>query len=127
MATARGLPPLVVTLRLQPPPEATAGVGGVYPLGVAPFAGHVTRAEIMPNQTITGVATNNKKIAIQNRGPTGAGTTEMAAITFGAGTNAPQADNTPLTLSGTPANLDFAAGDIIALVTTVFGPGMGLP
>jgi hypothetical protein len=119
--------PLVVTLRLQTPPEATAGTGGVYPLGVAPFAGHITRAEIMPAAVVTGVATNYKKAAIQNRGANGSGTTEMASLAFTAGTNAPQADNTPLALNGTPANLDFAAGDVIALVTTVNGTGMVLP
>jgi hypothetical protein len=51
----------------------------------------------------------------------------MASLALSAGNNAAQADDTALALSGTPANLDFAAGDVLAVVSTATGTGMTLP
>lgn len=127
MATTTGQAPLVQTFRRGLPAEGTAGTGGVYVLGVAPFAGHLTRASYLPDVAVTGPATNYKTLQVQNRGATGVGTTIMANLFLTTGQNAPQADETVIPLSGVPANLDFVQGDVIALVSTVTGTGMTLP
>jgi hypothetical protein len=109
------------------PAEGTAGTGGVYPVAKAPFAGHVGAVSVVPDALITGVASNYKTIALQNRGQAGSGTTVMASRACSSGNNAPQADETALALSGTATDYDFAEGDILAIVTTVTGTGMTLP
>jgi hypothetical protein len=117
----------VVTKSIRTPAEATANVGGVYSICRAPFTGALTRAVYYPDTVVTGVATNNKKIAIENRGPAGSGSVEAAALTFASGVNGPANDDNALTLSVTLTNRDFAEGDIIAARTVVNGTGLVLP
>ena len=101
-------------------------MGGIYSVCVAPFTGRLTRAVYFPDSLVTGVATNNKKLAVEDRGPGGAASVEMGAVTFAAGQNGPANDDTALTIPGTTAP-DFLAGDIIAVRTVVNGTGMVLP
>lgn len=128
MGAATGQVASVQTLRARLPAEGTAGTGGTYAVGRTPAAaGAVSAIRYIPDTAVTGAATNNKKLAVQNRGADGTGTTEIGSITFASGTNAPQLDDTTVPLSGTAANLDVAAGVMIAVVTTVNGTGIVLP
>lgn len=93
----------------------------------ATFAGTVTKAVFVADADITGAATNNRKISVVNGGASGAGTTEVAAISFGASTNAVAGEATDLTLSGTAANLDVVPGDQIIWKSAKVGTGIADP
>lgn len=93
----------------------------------APFALTLTAASYVPDTAITGAATNNRKVAVVNKGAAGAGTTEMASLTFDDGVDGVAFDEKALTLSGTAANLNAAAGDIIAWASTAPGSGLADP
>lgn len=116
--------PLTRTLTTTIPAQGTAGTTGDQVLGAAPFAGTVTAASLTPEAAITGANTNNRKFAIVNKGANGAGSREVAAITFASGTDAAAFDEAALRLTATEANLAVAAGDILAVVETVNGTGM---
>lgn len=107
--------------------EATAGTGQEDQVCRAPWAGTLTAASWIPEANVTGVASNNKTLNIRNRGQDGTGTTIMASLALGVGTNCVAFDEKALTLSGTAANLNCAEGDIISYSTTVTGTGMTLP
>lgn len=107
--------------------EATAGTGQEDQICRAPWAGTLTAASWIPEANVTGVASNNKTLNIRNRGQDGTGTTIMASLALGSGTNCVAFDEKALTLSGTGANLNCAEGDIISYSTTVGGTGMTLP
>lgn len=109
-------------LRQQIVRQATAGTDQSTIMGRAPFAGVLSQAELLPATALTGDPTNNRVFTVFNRGQAGAGTTSMAALT----TTANQSDNVAfnLTLSGTPANLVVAQGDILELVETHGGTGV---
>lgn len=108
-------------------PALGTDVEGTYPIWKATFDGSLESAEYIAVAAITGVATNNRKLALVNKGQAGAGTTEMAEKTFANGVNAVAFDNTALTNSATPANLDFVEGDVIALASTAPGTGLADP
>lgn len=115
------------TLRVRTPAEGTAGTGGEYAVGTVDVTGAVVGARYTPDATVTGVASNNKALAVVNKGTSGSGTQSTAAVTFGAGTNAPAYDLTALTLDPTVANRDVVAGSVLSLRSTVNGTGMTLP
>jgi hypothetical protein len=127
MTTSSGMAPLLQTYEAALAAEATAGTGQEAQLCVAPWPGTLAEAYYTPEGAITGVATNNKAITVRNRGAAGAGATVMATLTFGAGTSGVAFDESALTLSGTPANVAFAQGDVITAQSTVNGTGMTLP
>lgn len=110
------------------PPVATAGNDADTPVFVAPFACTVTSVTYTPSATITGAATNNRTLNLRNKGLTGVGTTVVASLNFASGVNADAFDEKAITLSGTPANLVLAAGDVLALqslpiLTGITDPG----
>ena len=93
----------------------------------APFAGTVAAVTYVPSTTITGANTNTRKLELINKGQSGAGTTVMASIQFDSGVNATAFDEKGLTLSGTADNLKFAAGDVLAWVSTHLASGIADP
>lgn len=110
------------------PPVATAGNDADTPVFVAPFACTVTSVTYTPSALITGAATNNRTLQLRNKGQAGAGTTVVASLNFANGTNATAFDETAIPLSGTPANLVLATGDVLALqslhiLTGITDPG----
>jgi len=127
MTTSSGMAPLLQTYEAALAAEATAGTGQEAQICVAPWAGTLVEAYYAPEAAVTGVVTNNKAVTVRNRGANGAGNTTMATLTFGAGTNGTAFDESALTLSGTPANVAFAPGDVITAQSTVNGTGMTLP
>lgn len=98
---------------------AAADSSGAYV--IAPFAGVVTAAEIIAAAAITGADTDSRTMQLHNRGQSGAGTTLVASKAFTSGVNAAADDATSLTLSGTPANLDVAAGDVLEFTSLHVG------
>jgi hypothetical protein len=126
MTTSSGMAPLLQTYEAALAAEATAGTGQEQQICVAPWPGTLAEAYYCPEAAVTGVVTNNKVVAVRNRGQAGAGATTMATLTFGAGTNGAAFDESPMTISASPNNA-FAQGDVISAQTTVNGTGMTLP
>lgn len=87
----------------------------------APDAGKITAASYTPEANITGDNTESRTITLVNKGQDGNGTTVMATLAFTTGVNATDFNETAMTLHATAANLVFAAGDIIAAVSTHVG------
>lgn len=118
--------PLVQQMRVQVDAVAT-GNDSVSLFGEAPFAGTVTRVAYAPAGTITGANTNSRTAQATNRGQTGSGTTAIATLAFVSGTNAAADDAKEFTLSGTPANLVVAQGDVLSFDSTHVGTGIADP
>jgi hypothetical protein len=118
--------PLVHTLRVQVDPVA-GGADAQFVLGEAPFAGVISRAAYIPSAAVTGAATNNRTVTVTNRGQAGAGVAVAASVQFASGVNAVADDAKELTLSGTPANLVVAAGDVLTAESTHIGTGIADP
>lgn len=109
------------------PAVSTVGNDDVEELVVVEFPGAVTSVTYTPDGTITGAATNNRTVSLVNKGQTGAGSTVIATLNFGSGTNATAADEKAIPLSGTPANLVVAAGDVLEWQSTHIGTGIADP
>lgn len=108
-------------------PQSTAGSALTTILLRVPFAATVTAVEYIPVATITGAATNNRAVAVVNKGGNGAGTTTIASKTYASGVNATAAVSDTVTLSATPANLVVAAGDVLQWQSTANGTGLADP
>ena len=88
----------------------------------------VTGAGFIPDETITGAATNNLTLQFQNKGILGTGTTGITAIkTYASGTNANKFVEDALTLSTTVADLLVVDGAVISLNKANNGTGLALP
>lgn len=118
--------PLVHTLRSQMQPVG-AGADGVIEVGEAPFAGTVTRVAYIPVAGITGANTNSRTFTVTNQGQSGAGTTNVATLAMVSGVNATGDDDKAITLSGTPANVTVAQGDVLTFESTHIGTGIADP
>jgi len=98
------------------------------PLMIADVAGTLVSAKVVGGSGI-GQATNYSSLAVINKGAAGAGTTNMASYAFDNGTTHALTAYVPLALTndGTPANLNFVAGDVITLKKTHTASGQALP
>lgn len=107
-------------------PAAGAAVTQDQVIGEAPFAGRVTNVIITPEAALTAHATNFRNFRVVNKGQAGAGTTVVATFA----TDTPTTDDLvafddkTIPLSGTPANLVVAAGDVLAADETVAASGV---
>ena len=97
-------------------------------IGRAPYAGVVTAAAYIPEDSVTGLtlATASRTFTVFNRGA-GAATVSVAARTVSSGTNLSDTAAFSLTL-GTAALLTVASGDVLeleslAITTGVLDPG----
>lgn len=91
--------------------SANADAGGRFV--VAPFAGTVAAARVLPATVVTGANTDSRTIQLINRGAANGGSTVVASRALLSGTNLAAKVETALTLSATPANLVVAAGDVL--------------
>lgn len=92
-----------------------------------PYKGTVTRVTFIPSAGITANGTNFSTITVQNKGTNGlSGTTAVASRSWAA-TNSTASVEELLTLNGTPANLEVAAGDVLQYVQTHGGTGLAIP
>lgn len=105
----------------------TAATDGTQTIGDAPEDATVTGVTFSFDAAVTGDATNNRTLVVRNAGQDGTGTTTVATLAFGAGVNAAAGDEVAATLSGTPANLNVAAGDVLEVVETHGGTGLANP
>jgi hypothetical protein len=118
--------PLVHTMRV-PYPAVAAGSDDSFPIGEAPLKGTITRAYVISDGAITGANTNTRRHEIQNGGQAGAGALVAASKQYDSGVNAAANDNTELTVSGTPANVAVAQGDVLRVHSIHVGTGLADP
>lgn len=109
------------------PPISTIGNDGTHTLGEVRRDGTVTSATLIPDTAITGAATHHRRVRVINKGADGTGTTIVAELIFINGVNAGVTDEKALTLSGTAANLEVAAGEVLAYESTHIGNGIADP
>lgn len=120
--------PLVEKLEATIPASTAANAAQDLAIGEAPFAGTVTAVTFTPEANITGQATNFRTFRVLNKGADGNGSTVVASQAFDSGGVAEEDfDEMAIPLSGTPANLVVAAGDILAWDETVTGTGLSSP
>ncbi|MFB4280843.1 hypothetical protein ACBJ59_36525 [Nonomuraea sp. MTCD27] len=119
--------PYVQVLSFPAPAVSTANASDDITAAVAPFDCTVTAVAYITEAAVTGAATNNRTVSVVNKGQAGAGSTTVASLTFGSGTNAVAYDETTVTLSGTAANLDLAAGDVLQWRSIFAGTGIADP
>lgn len=96
-------------------------------IGRAPCDGTLASATYATNGDVTGADTNTRTVSLINRGQSGGGSTSMASIAFTSGVNATAGDEKAMTLSGTPANLVVAEGDVIAFKSLHAASGLADP
>lgn len=108
-------------------PAVATGTDADVAVFVAPFDCVVTAVTYVANAAITGANTNTRALRLRNKGLTGAGSTVVAELQFDSGVNAVAYDEKAIPLSGTPANLNLAAGDVLALFSDAVGTGLADP
>lgn len=118
--------PLTHTLEATIPAPAAAGTVQDQTIGEAPFAGTVTGVTVVSEAAVTANGTNYRTLRVLNKGQSGAGSTVVASQPLDTpGTDDLTAfDEETIALSGTAANLNVAAGDILAWDETVTGTGL---
>jgi hypothetical protein len=119
--------PLQRTIEADVPAVSTAGNDDDSVIAQAPFDCTVTAVQYVPEAAITGANTNTRSITLFNKGQAGAGTTTVATLQFDSGVNAAANDEKTVTLSGTAANLDLAAGDTLLWRSLHIGTGQADP
>ena len=108
--------------------QATAGTDDDWPVFVAPFACTITAVDWTPAAAVTGGDTHYPEIQMINKGSAGSGTTAVTSKKqYLSGVNSVAHDTEAFTLSATAANLDLAAGDVLAMVRTHGGNGLAQP
>lgn len=119
--------PFTRYLETQLPAVGTAGNDATTEIGICREDEVVTAVTYTPNAAITGAATNNRTISVIDKGPANAGTTVVATVNYGLGTNAAAYTETAIPLSGTAANLQTAAGDVLVATSVHVGTGITDP
>lgn len=119
-----GQAPLVRRVEHVAPAQGTTTTDSTV-MGRAPVAGTVSRATFVPKGAVTGAATNNRTLALVNRGQNGAGAISVATITFNAGINGVAYDE--LDIPVTAVNATVAEGDILEWRSTANGTGLADP
>lgn len=105
----------------------TAATTADRAVDVAPFVGTVASVTFTPDAAITGATATKRTITLENRGQDGTGTTVIATLDLITGVNPAKHDEYAFTLSGTAANLNVAAGDVIAVKEAVTSTGTANP
>lgn len=94
----------------------------------APYACTLVGVNYIPGSTQAGANTNSRTYSLFNRNnSTGAGTVLMATLAAVSGVDL--TDNVPkvIPISGTPANLEMAAGDVLEWESLHIGTGIADP
>ncbi len=109
-------------------PVTTAGNSqGTVIYGPAPRDGVVASVTFVPLATVTGANTNTRLYRLINKGANGAGSTVVASLQMDSGVNATAFQARTSTLSGTAANLNVTAGDILSWESNAVGTGQADP
>ena len=110
------------------PGQAVLDTVDGWPVFVAPDDCTVTAIDWTPAAAVTGDDTDYSEIQMINKTGAGIGTTEVTDIKqYATGTDSVAYDSESLTLSATAANLNMAAGDVLAMVRTHGGNGLAQP
>lgn len=112
--------PYVIKLEANVPAVAAASDDTTI-VGRSPIAGTVTAVTFTPEANITGANTETRTVALINKGTDGNGTASVASLALVSGVSANDFDEKTITLSGTPANLVLAEGDVLAWTSTHSG------
>lgn len=118
--------PVVIREQIVPG-MATAGTDDTVMLSRVQAAGTVTGVTYTPDAAITGANTNTRRVALINRGQSGAGTTVIAELQFDSGVNATAGDEKTLTLSVVAGATAVVQGDILAWFSDAVGTGQADP
>jgi hypothetical protein len=105
--------------------QATAGTEDEFVGVCAPFNCKVTGVKWIPKAGITANASNYFTLNLRNR-TTGAGTAVAASRSYAA-TNSTALTPETVALSGTAANLNVAAGDLLTVEKLNTGTGLAMP
>jgi hypothetical protein len=105
------------------PAQATAGTVQSTDIAEVPFNGTIIGASLTTPVAVAANATNYRIFTLQNRGAAGTGTTVLATLDTST-TGFVAHDEREMVLSATPADLEVAAGDILAIVETVAAAGV---
>ncbi len=108
-------------------PVSTAGNSQPTVILSVARAGTVSSVTFTPVATVTGANTNTRLYRLVNKGNNGAGSTVVASLQMDSGVNATGYVARTITLSGTPANLTVAAGDVLAWESNAVGTGIADP
>lgn len=112
--------PIIVQADL--PAAIAAGVPETT-LGECQFPATITEVSLISESALTGATATARTISIYNRGQAGAGAVLVAQLVFNTGVDLVANDEKLIPLSGTPANLVVAAGDVLECVETVTSTG----
>lgn len=128
--------PYTETLRIPVPASSAVSDDLTTIIGKMPFDGEVTAVRLITKTGITGAATNNRAVAVVNKGAAGSGTTSIASLAFSAATVTTTAlVPKDITLSTDPAANDygvyaqrrFSEGDVLVWTSTHVGTGIADP
>ena len=119
--------PRVTTQQNNVAGESTANASKTVIFGKVIDAGTVTAVSYTPVADLTGHASNNRTLNLVNKGQAGTGSTVIATITTTVANSLTGYDEKALTLSATAANLEVAAGDILAWASVHNASGVADP
>lgn len=106
--------------------QATAATPDEFAVLVAPYDLTITQVEWTPNAAITANATNYFTLNLRNRGAAAAGTALPATRSYAA-TNSAAFVTEDMTLSGTAADLEVDAGEVLTVEKLVAASGLAMP
>ena len=127
MGTATGMAPFTEVMERRVQAVTTIGNDAENSLGKAKWAGTVTSVEYVPDAAKAGADTHSRTLNLFNRLGDGSGVTLIATLALVAGVNLVAYDAKAITLSGTPANLNVAAGDELCWESLHIGNGITDP
>ena len=108
-------------------PAIAQGTSDEIPVFKAPIDCEITKLGIIPEDTITGVATNNFTLGFKNKGSDGTGTGVIRSKIFLAGVNATAFAYKSF---GTPLDATYkllSEGDTVSFYKSESGTGMAMP
>lgn len=105
----------------------TAGNDGNTVLVVVPEDGTVSAVTYTTPTAITGADTNSRTVSLINKGAAGSGSTSVASLALTSGVNTTAFVPKTIPVSGTPANLNVSAGDVLVFNSLHVGTGIADP
>jgi hypothetical protein len=105
---------------------ATTVVPGTV-IGDCPEDATVSGVVYTPDAAATGATATKRTYTLVNRGQDGTGSTVIATFDGITGANLVAGDDKAFTLSGTAANLNVSAGDVLAIAEAVTSTGTANP
>ncbi|UUV34384.1 hypothetical protein NQK81_13315 [Amycolatopsis roodepoortensis] len=108
-------------------PPTAAGTALEQPCLILPWAAQITSVRWVPGAAVTANGANYATLAFRNRLQNGAGTVQPATARSYAATNSVANVPETMALSGTAADLQAAAGDVLTATIAHTGTGLAIP